>query len=142
MNTPVRRAGLALVAAALSSSAVAALPAHAAQGHQRPHHGDWTCTTGSVLTLAKGNKYTVDAGAKAKYVYKTGQHRLKFKNGDWSDLYYATYDRATVTFTLVNKADDTEAGTCTQAVAEPPAQTEPTDPSDPTDPTEPTDPAL
>ena len=114
----LRRTGTAAAGAALLGLVVAAGPADAA-AKKGPKLGDWTCAvtstaTTATLTLTKGNKYTVDGGDKGKYVYKTGQKKLKFKSGGWADTYYATYDPSTATLTLHTVADDTEDGGCLQ----------------------------
>ncbi len=102
------------VAAVIVGSAVA--PAEAASA-KRPELGAWTCSDATpavvaALELHKGTKYSVDGGDKAKYVYKTGQHKLKFKSGAFEDVYYGVYDKDARTITLHAKADDTTWATC------------------------------
>ena len=117
----MRRLISALVIATALGSAVAA-PAEAAPV-KKPKLGLYTCaapgTDGSVpmatLELYKGNKYAANGDTeKGKYVYKAGQKTLKFKSGIWKDYFKGTYDKDAQTITLVNLADDSTAGVCTQ----------------------------
>lgn len=111
---------ITVLAVTVALGATAAAPAQAASA-KRPQLGDWTCASpdgGAVpfatLDLFKGNKYAANGDTeKAKYVYKTGQHKLKFKTGIWADTFYGTYDKDAATITLVNLSDDTVASTCT-----------------------------
>ena len=99
-----------LIAASVGAPALA-------EAKKGPHLGDWTCVAGettSTLTLTKGNRYAVDGGDRAKYVFKAGQDKMKFKTGDYAGLYQGTYDRATKTLSLVNLADGSTTGTCTR----------------------------
>ena len=98
----------------LAASVAAPASAEAKKG---PRLGDWTCVAGeatSTLTLTKGNRYAVDGGDRAKYVFKTGQNKMKFKSGDYAGAYQGSYDRATKTLSLVSLADGSTAGTCTR----------------------------
>ena len=110
----VTTASVVFASGLLAASVAAPALAEAKKG---PHRGDWTCVAGdatSTLTLAKGNRYAVDGGAAAKYVFKTGQDNLKFKTGDYAGLYRGSWDRATKTLSLVSLADDSTVGTCTR----------------------------
>ena len=112
--------GSAALAAGLLAGSVAA-PA-LAEAKKGPRLGDWTCVTGeaaSTLTLLKGNRYVVDGGDRAKYVFKTGQNTLKFKSGDYADVLRGSYDRETKTLTLVSVADGSVLGSCVRAADAP-----------------------
>jgi len=103
-----------VVCAAGLLAASAAAPA-LAEAKKGPRLGDWSCAAGettSTLSLTKGNRYAVDGGDPAKYVFKTGQDKLKFKTGDYAELYQGSYDRETKTLSLVSLADGSTAGTC------------------------------
>ena len=127
MNRSLLTTGTAALAAGLLAASVAA-PA-LAEAKKGPHLGDWTCVAGdlttSTLTLTKGNRYAVDGGDRAKYVFKTGQNTLKFKTGDLAGVYQGSWDRATATLSLVSLADGTTAGSCTRAVDAPAPAPEP-----------------
>ncbi len=118
----VLTAAAAVGAVAVSSPATAA----AAKG---PKLGSWTCSDTAAapvaaLELFKGNKYAVDGGDKAKYVYKAGQHKLKFKSGDYEGVYYGTFDTETKAIALHTMTDDTVWASCIRdAVVEEPAPT-------------------
>ena len=110
----VTTASVVFASGLLAASIAAPALAEAKKG---PHLGDWTCVAGeatSTLTLTKGNRYAVDGGDAAKYVFKAGQNKLKFKTGDYSDLYRGSWDRATKTLSLVSLADDSTIGSCTR----------------------------
>jgi len=98
----------------LAASAAAPALAEAKKG---PKLGAWSCAAGeatSTLSLSKGNRYVVDGGDPAKYVFKTGQNKLKFKTGDYAELYQGSYDRETKTLSLGSLADGSTVGTCTR----------------------------
>ena len=126
----------AIVTVAVIGAVATATPAIAVPKHA-PQLGGWWCaaaeaapdSTASVTTLElfKGNKYAVDGGDKAKYVYKVGQKKMKFKTGDLSGDYYGAYDKETKTLTLHAAADDAAWATCTQEepVVEPPVEEPP-----------------
>lgn len=110
----VTTASVVFASGLLAASIAAPALAEAKKG---PHLGDWTCVAGeatSTLTLTKGNRYAVDGGDTAKYVFKTGQDNLKFKTGDYAGLYRGSWDRATKTLSLVSLVDDSTVGTCTR----------------------------
>jgi hypothetical protein len=108
----------AIVTAAVIGAVATAAPATAVPKHA-PQLGDWWCADTAAapvatLELFKGNKYAVDGGDKAKYVYKVGQKKLKFKTGDLAGDHYGSYDKQTKTLTLHATADDAAWATCTQ----------------------------
>ena len=89
---------------------------------------DTTATEAPVsFELFKGNKYAADgATEKAKYVYKVGQQKLKFKTGALSGSFYGTYDKETRSLTLHAMVDDSVWASCTRdEVPEEPATTTP-----------------
>lgn len=120
---------LPAVAAAvvIVGSTLAPAGAAAAKG---PKLGAWTCADAAAapvaaLELFKGNKYAVDGGDKAKYVYKAGQDKVKFKSGVYEDVYYGVYDREAKTITLHSTADDTAWATCSRDAEVPEVPAEP-----------------
>lgn len=113
----MRRTLTALAATAVLGAVVTAVPA-SAESTKGPKVGTWTCTDAAAAPLAslelfKGNKYALDGGDKAKYVYKVGQQKMKFKTGDFA-VYYGLFDTETKTLALHSVADDAAAGSCTR----------------------------
>ena len=112
----MRRLLTVLATAAVVGGLAVSSPA-AAAGKAPKLNGDWTCSDATPAPVAsleffKGNKYAVDGGDKAKYVYKVGLHRVKFKSGAYEDVYYGTFDKETKTISLTAIADDTLWATC------------------------------
>lgn len=117
-----------LATAAVIGAMAVSSPASAAAA-KGPKLGSWTCSDAAAapvaaLELSKGNRYAVDGGDKAKYVYKAGKQRLKFKSGAYEDVYYGMFDKETKTIALHTMADDSVWASCTRAeVVEEPAPT-------------------
>ena len=115
----VTTASVVFASGLLAASIAAPAMAEAKKG---PRLGAWTCAAGeatSTLSLTKGNRYAVDGGAPAKYVFKTGHNTLTFKTGDYADVVQGSWDRETRTLSLVSLADGSTVGTCTRVEAAP-----------------------
>lgn len=112
----MRRALTVLATSAVLGSLAFSVPASAAAA-KGPKLGTWTCsdatpTAVAALELFKGNKYAVDGGDKAKYVYKAGRDKVKFKSGAYEGVYYGLFDKETKTLALHAVADDTVWASC------------------------------
>lgn len=116
----MRRFLTVLATAAVVGAMAVSSPASAAAA-KGPKLGSWTCAGEAsevpfaTFELFKGNKYAANGDTeKAKYVYKAGKQKLKFKSGVWEDLFYGVYDKDAKTVTLHNFSDDTTASTCSR----------------------------
>lgn len=112
----MRRVLTVLATSAVLGSLVVASPASAAAA-KGPKVGAWTCsdttpTAVAALELFKGNKYAVDGGDRAKYVYKAGKDKVKFKSGVYEGVYYGVFDKSAKTITLHAMADDSVWASC------------------------------
>lgn len=114
----MRRALTVLATSAVLGSLAVSAPASAAAA-KGPGLGTWTCsdaaaatTAVAALELVKGNKYAVDGGDKAKYVYKAGQDKVKFKSGAYEGVYYGLFDKETKILALHAVADDDVWASC------------------------------
>ena len=110
----MRHALTVLATSAVLGSLVVASPASAAAA-KGPQVGSWTCAAtpdAVALDLFKGNKYAVDGGDRAKYVYKAGKDKVKFKSGVYEGVYYGVFDKPTKTITLHAMADGSVWASC------------------------------